>query len=67
MVEKRNQIFYLSGNLKEYLLKKLLINLKKNYFSGHGSTHPGTKPLEPMFVSAPPKTQRLLHSNVYIK
>ncbi|KAG8184625.1 hypothetical protein JTE90_022674 [Oedothorax gibbosus] len=34
---------------------------------GHSSTHHGAKPLEPLFVSAPPKTQRLLHSNVYIK
>ncbi|XP_015918691.2 protein polybromo-1 isoform X3 [Parasteatoda tepidariorum] len=34
--------------------------------TSHGSTH-ATKPLEPIFVSAPPRTQRLLHSNVYIK
>ncbi|XP_035230777.1 protein polybromo-1-like isoform X3 [Stegodyphus dumicola] len=34
---------------------------------GHGTTTHLSKPLEPIFVSAPPRTQRLLHSNVYIK
>ncbi|GFQ66100.1 protein polybromo-1 [Trichonephila clavata] len=43
-------------------------------FSGVATPRPGqssmphpTKALEPMFVSTPPRTQRLLHSNVYIK
>ncbi|XP_054712195.1 LOW QUALITY PROTEIN: protein polybromo-1-like [Uloborus diversus] len=33
----------------------------------HISNPHGAKSLEPMFVAPPPKTQRLLHSNVYIK
>ncbi|GFS52555.1 protein polybromo-1 [Trichonephila clavipes] len=43
-------------------------------FGGVATPRPGqsslphpTKALEPMFVSTPPRTQRLLHSNVYIK
>ncbi|GIY61633.1 protein polybromo-1 [Caerostris extrusa] len=35
--------------------------------AGHSSTQHGTKALEPLFVATPPRTQRLLHSNVYIK
>ncbi|GFY58398.1 protein polybromo-1 [Trichonephila inaurata madagascariensis] len=43
-------------------------------FGGVATPRPGqssmphpTKALEPLFVSTPPRTQRLLHSNVYIK
>ncbi|XP_039291348.1 protein polybromo-1 isoform X3 [Nilaparvata lugens] len=59
-----------AGNMQRGLSSNIISSHARNTPSPHsqnGATFAAQKPVEPLFVTVPPRPQRLLHSDAYVK